>query len=154
MDPIGREVASAGRAISRAFSAALADAGGSLPMWLVLLSLKRQRWRTQHELAHAVGIESPTLTRHLDNLEKAGLVTRSRDPADRRVIRIDLTSAGEAMFVRLRKAAGRFDRQLREGVSDAELEQLRRVLDRLTSNVDGSDGPMEPALRQDTVPDA
>ena len=56
----------------RAFDDALAEAGGSIPMWLVLTNLKAAAWRSQHDLAGAVGIEGPTLTRHLDGLEQPG----------------------------------------------------------------------------------
>ena len=38
--PIGMELAGVARDVGRAFDAALARAGGSRPMWLVLLSLK------------------------------------------------------------------------------------------------------------------
>ena len=138
MQPIGRQVSSVGRALARAFDAALAEAGGSLPMWLVVLALKQERWRTQQELAREVGIQSSTLTRHLDNLEDAGLVLRTRDPADRRVMRIELTTAGHGKFADLREAAAAFDRRLRTGFSDVELEQLRTMLDRLKVNAEGN----------------
>src|SRR3954454_540044 len=114
--PVGREIAATGKALDRAFSAALAEAGGSVPMWLVLLSLKQQRWRTQQELAAAVGIEGPTLTHHLDGLEGAGLISRTRDPEDRRAVRVELTPEGEARFAALREAATAFDDRLRRGL--------------------------------------
>ena len=135
MKPIGLQVSSAGRALARALDDALVQAGGSLPTWLVLLSLKQQRWRTQQELAQAVGIQSPTLTRHLDKLDAAGLIARRRDPDDRRVVLVELTSSGEQLFHRLRRAAAAFDQQLREGFSDRELELLSQLLERLKSNV-------------------
>ena len=83
-EPIGRALDSSAKLLSRAFDRELAEAGGSQPGWLILLALKQQRWRTQQDLAAAVGIEGPTLTHHLDALEKAGLIERSRDPDDRR----------------------------------------------------------------------
>jgi len=135
MEPIGRLTSAVGRTLARAYDAALEDAGGSMPTWLVLLSLKQARWRTQRDLAHAVGIQSPTMTRHLDNMEAAGLVARSRDPQDRRVMRVELTTAGEELFHRLRIAAVAFDERLRSGFSDDEVAQLRDVLERLRSNV-------------------
>lgn len=134
MEPIGRHVSRVGRALGRAFDAALAETGGSLSTWLVVLSLKQARWRTQQELARAVGIQSPTLTRHLDNLEQAGLVARSRDPDDRRIMRIELTGEGDEAFNRMRQAAAAFDERLRAGFSDGELEVLRQLLTRLEAN--------------------
>src|SRR3954454_13090202 len=119
--PIGREIAATGKALDRAFSAALGQAGGSVPMWLILLALKQQRWRTQQDLAAAVGIEGPTLTHHLDGMEAAGLIARERDPADRRAMRVELTAAGDERFRALRGAAAGFDRRLRTGIGDDEI---------------------------------
>lgn len=135
MEPIGRRTASLGRALSRAFDKALEDAGGSLATWLILLALKQSGARTQRELAEAVGIRSPTMTRHLDNLERAGLVVRSRHPDDRRAMRVELTPAGEQAFRKLRGAAAAFDERLRSGLSDDDLRRLYALFDRLEHNI-------------------
>src|SRR5436190_12164835 len=107
--PIGLQVQRTAKALNRAFDHALAEAGGSLPTWLILLSLKARKWETQRELAAAVGIEGATLTHHLDGLERAALITRRREPQNRRVQRVELTAKGEEAFFRLRRAAMRFD---------------------------------------------
>ena len=134
-EPIGRAIASSAKVLSRAFERELAEAGGSQPVWLILLALKQQDWRTQQDLAAAVGIEGPTLTHHLDGLDKAGLIERARDPNDRRAVRVELTDAGDKLFKRLAKAAIGFDQRLRAGLSDEELDEFRRVLARLRDNV-------------------
>jgi len=134
-EPVGRAVASSAKLLSRAFERELAEAGGSQPVWLILLALKQQDWRTQQDLAAAVGIEGPTLTHHLDGLDKAGLIERARDPNDRRAVRVELTGAGDKLFKRLAKAAIGFDQRLRAGLSDEELDEFRRVLGRLRDNV-------------------
>src|SRR5438046_58552 len=54
-ESIGLLVTGTAKALSRAFDEALANAGGSLPTWLVLVSLKRRAWGTQGELAQALG---------------------------------------------------------------------------------------------------
>ena len=105
-DPIGLQVSRTAKALNRAFEADLAAEGGSLPMWLILLSVKSGRAATQRELAAAVGIEGATLTHHLDGLERRGLIARKRDPANRRVQLVALTIEGEAAFVRLRGGGG------------------------------------------------
>ena len=135
VEPIGRAVASGAKLLSRAFERELAEAGGSQPVWLILLALKQQDWRTQQDLAAAVGIEGPTLTHHLDGLDKAGLIERARDPNDRRAVRVELTDAGDKLFKLLAKAAIGFDQRLRAGLSDEELDEFRRVLGRLRDNV-------------------
>ena len=135
--PLGLSLARAARVVSRAFDEALGDAGGSLPMWLVLLNLKIGRAANQRTLADAVGVTEATLTHHLNAMETAGLVTRRRDPDNRRIHVVELTDAGEAAFVRLREAAMTFDRRLRRGVSADEEATLEEVLSRLTVNVAG-----------------
>src|SRR5438105_14044831 len=103
--PLGLALARTAKAVSRAFDAALVEAGGSLPVWLVLLSLRSGRPGTQRELAEAVGIQGATLTHHLTAMERDGLVVRHRDPANRRTQQVEPTPAGEAVFDRLRAAA-------------------------------------------------
>jgi MarR family transcriptional regulator for hemolysin len=100
-------------------------------------------WGTQRELARALGIEGPTLTHHLDGLERAGLVRRTRDPENRRVQRVELTEAGDTLFHRLRRAATSFDKRLRSGLDEDEIERLRQLLVQLQTNVRG-DGPGAP----------
>jgi MarR family transcriptional regulator, transcriptional regulator for hemolysin len=133
--PIGLELAQVAKAVSRAFDDALAAAGGSRPTWLIVLALKQRAWRTQREIAAAVGIEGATLTHHLDGLERSRLIRRSRDPEDRRVMRVELTLAGDELFGRLRGAAAGFDRRLRAGLDEDDLEAFRRVLGQLAANV-------------------
>jgi MarR family transcriptional regulator, transcriptional regulator for hemolysin len=133
--PIGLQLASTAKTVSRAFNAALAEAGGSLPIWLVLTSLRGEQWRTQLELARSLGIEGPTLTRHLDGMERAGLVERRRDPSDRRAVQVELTDAGRELHNRLRSKVIAFDERLRSGLGAEELDQVRAVLARLEHNV-------------------
>ncbi|HXW86780.1 MAG TPA: MarR family transcriptional regulator [Streptosporangiaceae bacterium] len=138
--PIGLHLAQAARVVSRAFDEALAAAGGSLPVWLVLLNIKTQQLANQRELAEAVGIREATLTHHLNAMEAEGLITRQRHEANRRIHVVQLTDAGEAAFVRLRDAAIAFDRRLRRGFADAELAALADALNQLARNVGGADG--------------
>jgi MarR family transcriptional regulator for hemolysin len=133
--PIGLQLARASKVVSGAFDDALAAAGGSLPVWLVLLSLKTRQPDNQRELAEAVGIQEATLTHHLNAMAAQGLLTRERDPANRRVHQVRLTGRGEDVFLRLRTAAVEFDRRLRGGIPDGELEELDRILQRLSANV-------------------
>ena len=135
--PLGLHLTRVARTVSRAFDDTLAEAGGSLPVWLVLISLKSRPLASQRELAEVVGIKGATLTHHLDTMESAGLVTRRRDPANRRLHLVELTPAGDALFLRLRDAATAFDQRLRAGLSESDAGQLEALLTRLRDNVSG-----------------
>jgi MarR family transcriptional regulator, transcriptional regulator for hemolysin len=141
--PIGLRLNQAARAVGRAFDEAMAEAGGSLPVWLILLNLKIRRPGTQRELADAVGITEATLTHHLTAMDTAGLVTRTRDASNRRVQVVALTEAGEAAFLRLRDAAIAFDRRLNAGLTEADVTALTALLGRLTANVEGDNAGAE-----------
>jgi MarR family transcriptional regulator for hemolysin len=133
--PIGLQLANTSKVVSRAFNDRLAEAGGSVPVWLILSSLKSNERRTQLDLARAVGIEGPTLTRHLDGLEENGIVQRVRDGSDRRAVRVELTAEGERLFQTLRQAVIAFNRDLTAGLTEPELERVRKTLARLEQNV-------------------
>ena len=136
VEPIGLQLTRTAKVLSRAFDDALAEVGGSLPAWLVLVSLKAGGHGTQRELADAVGIEPATLTHHLHRMEADGLVQRTREPENRRVQRVELTDAGEAAFVRLLGAVTAFDTRLRAGLSRSEVAALGDLLGRLRANAE------------------
>jgi MarR family transcriptional regulator for hemolysin len=136
--PIGRRLALTSKAVSSAFNAALATEGGTLPSWLILSALRSDRWSTQLDLARSLGIEGPTLTRHLENLERNGFVRRERSETDRRAVRVELTDAGEAAHARMLGAVIAFNRQLQAGLSSDDLRYLEHVLAKLGDNVRSS----------------
>jgi MarR family transcriptional regulator, transcriptional regulator for hemolysin len=138
-EPVGRTLAQAAKRVGAAFNASLASEGGSVPAWLILTSLRQARWRTQRELAGSLGIVGPTLTRHIDNLERMGWVVRHRAESDRRAVRVEITDAGAEAHGRMRRAVVAFDRRLRAGLTDEQLQQLEELLDRLVANAGPGD---------------
>ena len=130
------------KSASAAFDAAMSRAGGSLPIWLVLLSLKTSRGASQRAMAEAMGIQGATLTHHLNGMVAAGLVTRRRDPGNRRVHIVELTETGEELFDTLRTVAVTFDEQLRCGLSASVLDEFARVLGQLGRNIDADATPI------------
>jgi MarR family transcriptional regulator for hemolysin len=132
--PIGLLLSQTAKQLSRAFDEALAAADGSLPMWLILMSLMREGMLSHGELARRVGVQGPTLTHHLDAMAGQGLVLRERPPDNRRLQVVCLTPAGVGMFHRLRSAAAEHDKRIRGSFSDQELLQMRTLLTRLAKD--------------------
>jgi len=147
--PIGLSLNQAARTVERAFDEALSEAGGTLPVWLILLNLKIGKPGNQRELAEAVGVREATLTHHLNAMDKRGLITRRRDASNRRVHVVELTEDGEAAFLRLREAAMAFDARLRQGLSAEDVDRLGVLLSVLSANAAGArrnDSVTGPAL--------
>ncbi|WP_433516316.1 MarR family winged helix-turn-helix transcriptional regulator [Nonomuraea sp. CA-143628] len=133
--PIGLLLTTTARTLSRAFDDALAAAGGSAPVWQILVTIKSRQLGNQRELAEAVGIQGATLTHHLNAMESGGLLTRRRDPANRRVHVVELTEEGERLFHRLREVAMAFDTRLRAGLSEEQTALFEEILTQLAQNV-------------------
>src|ERR1700724_1704674 len=96
--PIGLRLSQTTRVVERAFDQALGEAGGTLPVWLILLNLKIRKPANQRELAEAVGVREATLTHHLNAMDARGLVTRTRDAANRRIQVVTLTETSDQDF--------------------------------------------------------
>ena len=138
-EPLPRVIAFTAKAIRAYFEDALAEAGASLATWVVLSGIDRGRWDNQRGLARDLRIEGATLTRHLDRLERDGLIVRTRDSADRRQVRAELTAAGRALHDTLKAIATKTGRRACDGLSGEEQQTLRRLLEQIRTNVGGDD---------------
>src|SRR3954469_4383599 len=122
--PIGLRLARTARVVTGAFERALAEAGGTVAAWQVLVLVRSEQHGTQARLAEAMGITSATVTHHLGALEKQGLVRRWRGEGNRRVPLVALPAEGEALFDRLRRVAAAHAERLRSQLAEDEAEQL------------------------------
>ena len=84
-------------------------------------------WRLQQEgprkltdLAAAEGVTQPAMTQLVQRLEREGLATRAADPADRRVVLVEVTPAGIDLLQRRRAVRARHLAGLLEGVSEED----------------------------------
>jgi len=92
-------------------------------------------------LADRLSIDTPTVTRKIQQLERLGLVARDADPDDRRAHRIRLTPDGLETLDRLTAAKRRWLAALLEGWSTEERTTFAQLLgvfaDRLQLDLDG-----------------
>jgi len=70
--------------------------GVTLAQCLVLMEIDEQGRLTTSQVASRLRLDSSTLSRTIDSLVKKGLLERSRDDGDRRVVWIGLTGRGKA----------------------------------------------------------
>jgi DNA-binding MarR family transcriptional regulator len=82
----------------------------------------------QSDLVHAMGMAPSMLVTLLNPLEGDGLVTRERDPADRRRHLVTLTDAGERHLVSASRAQKEAEDALFASLDERQREQLRTLL--------------------------
>ncbi|HEY3079603.1 MAG TPA: MarR family transcriptional regulator [Chloroflexota bacterium] len=103
---------------------------------LMLDQLWREDGLTPGELAARIGVETPTVTRMAQRMERAGLVRRVKDTADRRLVRVHLTAAGQGLRTVLPALIARADGQALDGFGPAERERFAEFLGRLAGNLE------------------
>ena len=106
--------------------------------WSVLSTLWEEEGMHQSRLASKVAKDRHNMTRILNLLEKNGFVEREPSPADKRCHHVYLTSAGKELTPRLIAIVTEFLTEALGGLSDEDLAQLRRLLERILRNVEGA----------------
>lgn len=91
---------------------------------------------TAGELAKAAELSPASVSTMLDNLERDGIVERTRSESDRRVVVVTLTESGRALLAEKRERFRGRGAAAMEGVSDADLEAAADVMHRLAGMLD------------------
>ena len=131
-DPLALErqvcfaLAVASRSVLALYRPLLEPMGLTHPQYLVMLALWGRSPLTVKEIGHLLQLDSATLSPLLKRLAAAGLLTRTRDEADERALRIELTERGR----QLRKQAEQIPPSIvaRLGVDIRDLESLHMSL--------------------------
>jgi DNA-binding MarR family transcriptional regulator len=101
----------------------------------LLMELWDYDGRTQANLAEALGVEPPTVTKMLQRMENSGLVHRAPDETDRRAMRVYLTPKGRRLKGRVDKLWGELERRTMGDLSDRQRSSLRSLLNALEANL-------------------
>ena len=131
-DPLALErqvcfaLAVASRTVVALYRPVLEPMGLTHPQYLVMLALWERSPRSLRELSELLHLDPGTLSPLVKRLERAGLVTRERDPRDERNLALTLTRQGRALRRRAKKVPGEIVRRL--GMPVAELEHARLVI--------------------------
>ncbi len=99
---------SASRAVTDCYRPLLAELNLTYPQYLVLLVLWEHQTRTVKQLSQALELDYGTVSPLLKRLELRGMISRTRDASDERLVTVTLTTAGED----LRKQAAGIPTQL------------------------------------------
>jgi DNA-binding MarR family transcriptional regulator len=87
------------------------------------------------DLAEMLGVDTPTVTRKVQQLERDGMVVRQSDPEDGRASRIRLTPAGRRTIERVRRARRAWLERLLQGWDDDDLCNMADLLSRFAENL-------------------
>lgn len=82
-------------------------------------------------IAHHLGIEAPSVSRKVQELEQDGLLTRKTNPQDRRTVVLQLSDKGRSVLARIHRAKQEAMATLLEGWSSTDRSQLVTLLHRL-----------------------
>lgn len=124
------------RSVLRETAAMLEPYGISIPQYFVLRELWHEPGATQRELAQRAGVAEPGMVATLDALEGLGLVARERSTRDRRKSHVILTDRGNELRATLFGYASEVLEHALDGVADAEVAALRRVLQHMKANLE------------------
>ncbi len=145
-----RELVRVGGLFRRLSEPHFARFGVSGAQWGVLRSLSRLHEAGKpeprmHELGAALLVQPPSLSATLDRMERSGLVVRREDPDDQRTRRVALTSAGRDLLRRAMPDHHAWIERLMNGLSRAEADRLRALLEKLGAHMftiaDASESP-------------
>lgn len=100
---------------------------------VVLLELHRLKKAGQNELAQAVEVDEPSVTRSIQRLERKALVRRSLDPSDGRRRVVELTPAGRALIPKLRRIYVEFADQAAGPEGSKQRRQLMKLVGEITA---------------------
>lgn len=125
----------AARLTMRAYHPYLDPLGITYPQYLVLLVLWEQDGQRVNDIAHRLLLETNTVTPLLQRMEKAGLISRTRDEKDTRQRIVTLTPKGKAMQER----AKHIPECLHDDVSlkTGDEEEILKMIPALDKLIDG-----------------
>lgn len=114
---------------------ALADRGIHPGQAMCLRLMTANDGIAQRDLADALHVSRPTVTKMLNSMEKAGLVRRQSDPIDARLTRVHLTEEGHVEEKLMRSAAADYVNATIATLPEADRRELRRLLDELSERI-------------------
>jgi DNA-binding MarR family transcriptional regulator len=130
----------AGRLVRTMADASLDAQAGGAPALGALLRLADEDGISQAELARRQRVEAPSMCRMVDRLEREGLVSRERDLADRRVIRVRITPEGRAAADSGREAVAELEDRAFGALTPEERQTLADLLGRLLDGLPETGG--------------
>ena len=133
-DTIDFHVRYAWAGIARLYGQLAASRGTTMAMGQALLNIEKSGTPST-QLGPRMGMEKTSLSRLLNNLEAHGLIERRADDADRRVVRVHLTTEGKKERDRARHAVRAFNQWMTDQLGPERVGRLIQDLQQLNINL-------------------
>jgi len=127
-------LAQLGRAVNRRYRTALSPIGLKPRATAALLRLRMDGPMSQQALGATLDIEASNLVVLLNELEAEGLISRRRDPEDRRRHVVEISEQGAIAVCELERAADRVEDEFFSALSQDERCCLRELLARVADS--------------------
>ncbi|RKT84841.1 DNA-binding transcriptional regulator, MarR family [Saccharopolyspora antimicrobica] len=113
------------------FGARVEELGLTPPLVGVLRMISAQPGLSQQQLAGELGLLPSKVVAFVDDLERRGLVTRTRGTRDRRVQHLTLTTEGTELLGEAIEAGAQHEDAFCQALAPDERAQLKALLERL-----------------------
>ncbi|MEM8539540.1 MAG: MarR family transcriptional regulator [Pseudomonadota bacterium] len=87
------------------------------------------------EIARALGVRPPTITKSIARLQEQGFVERTKGHEDGRIVRVTLTKAGKKSLTKVSKATKKAEKQVLGKLTSRRQKQLRKALNSMAENL-------------------
>lgn len=112
--------------------------------FFVITAIHSNRRCSMRMLAESMHISMPTISGIVDRLVKSGYLRREEDPADRRVVMVELSAKGRLLVEQFQNAAGARWEEILKTFSARELESFHRLIKKLNEGIEREkNGPGE-----------
>ena len=123
-------------AVRGCVESALGEVAVTPSQYFVLFLVKTGEATSSAELARATGVLPQSMTELIALLEKRALITRTPDTGNNRILRIELTAAGERLYGKATELAIRLERELFESFERGEVDALNALFARLIASAE------------------
>ncbi len=124
--------------IFRIYNMEASNFGGTISVGYTLLNIDKEGTPST-KLGPKMGIESRSLTRTLKTMEANGLITRTPDPGDKRVMTVRLTEAGKKYRDTAKNTVIDLNAYLFEHLDRRETESFFKVARKINRLLDDKD---------------
>lgn len=138
-EEIGQLTNQVNKRIMRYLNSKLESYDITLEQWNVLLKLSQENEINQKQLAQKVDKDQPTLARILDILERKNLIERRANKSDKRAFKLNITDDGIKLKNEVIPYIEQYFENIISGISEGELEIFKKVMIKISSNIDNSE---------------